>query len=182
MKFSSGLVLKLLLIISWIIFIGVSIEAGGMIVKLIATMVKGAEGAKNFWTEVDLAALYLHSPGHFIIQSIIIIIVAVMKAGMFYSIIVMLSDKKLNLSQPFNKEMGRFIFKISYITLAIGFFSWQGVRYAKWLIANGVMMPEIQDLKLVGGDVWIFMSVTLFIIGHIFKRGIEIQEENELTI
>ncbi|WP_126971359.1 DUF2975 domain-containing protein [Gynurincola endophyticus] len=182
MKISSGWVLKILLVVSWIIFIGVSIEAGGLIVKLIATMAKGAEGAKYFWTEVDLSALYLHDPGHFVAQSIMIIIVAVMKASLFYSIIVMLYNKKINLAQPFNKEMGRFIFKISYITLVIGFFSWQGVRYAKWLIANGVMMPEIHDLKLDGGDVWLFMSVTLFIIGHIFKRGIEIQEENELTV
>jgi hypothetical protein len=30
--------------------------------------------------------------------------------------------------------------------------------------------------------VWLFMSVTLFVIAQIFKRGIEIQTENELTV
>jgi hypothetical protein len=43
-------------------------------------------------------------------------------------------------------------------------------------------MPDVQDLRLGGADVWLFMSVTLFVIGQIFKRGVEMQAENELTI
>jgi hypothetical protein len=43
-------------------------------------------------------------------------------------------------------------------------------------------MPDIEHLRLGGADVWLFMGVTLFVIGHIFKRGIEIQSENELTV
>jgi hypothetical protein len=33
-----------------------------------------------------------------------------------------------------------------------------------------------------GSDVWIFMGITLLVIAHIFKKGIEIQEEHELTV
>jgi hypothetical protein len=43
-------------------------------------------------------------------------------------------------------------------------------------------MPDTQFLRLGGADVWLFMAVVLFIIAQIFKRGIEIQSENELTI
>jgi len=45
-----------------------------------------------------------------------------------------------------------------------------------------VKMPDTQHLRLGGADVWLFMSVTLFVIAQIFKRGIEIQTENELTV
>jgi len=43
-------------------------------------------------------------------------------------------------------------------------------------------MPDVQYLRLGGADVWLFMGVTLFVIAQIFKRGIEIQTENELTV
>ena len=86
------------------------------------------------------------------------------------------------MAQPFSKEVGRFIFKISYVALLIGLFSWWGVKYAEWLVKQGVKMPDIEYLRLGGADVWLFMSVTLFVIAQIFKRGIEIQTENELTV
>jgi hypothetical protein len=35
---------------------------------------------------------------------------------------------------------------------------------------------------MAGADVWLFMGVTLFVIAQIFRRGIEIQTENELTV
>jgi len=43
-------------------------------------------------------------------------------------------------------------------------------------------MPDTQHLHLGGADVWLFMGVILFVIAQIFKRGIEIQRENELTV
>jgi ABC-type multidrug transport system fused ATPase/permease subunit len=138
--------------------------------------------AKHLWQEVDLSGLYKHDPGHFFAESLLMSIVAVLRACIFYQIIKILHDKKLNMSQPFSREVGRFIFKLSYLTLLIGMFSLWGVRYAEWLVKQGVKMPDIQYLRLGGADVWLFMSVTLFVIAQIFKRGIEIQTENELTV
>ena len=43
-------------------------------------------------------------------------------------------------------------------------------------------MPDVQSLGLGGGDVWIFMGITLLVIAKVFKRGVEIQSENDLTI
>jgi hypothetical protein len=43
-------------------------------------------------------------------------------------------------------------------------------------------MPSIQNLKFDGADVWLFMGVTLLIVAKIFKRGIELQTENDLTV
>ena len=109
-------------------------------------------------------------------------IAAVMKAWIFYLIIKILHDKKLNIAQPFNKTVRRFILKVSFMTLLIGLFSAWGVKYSEWLIKQGVKIPDIQYLRLGGADVWLFMSVILFVIAQIFKRGIEIQTENELTV
>ena len=43
-------------------------------------------------------------------------------------------------------------------------------------------MPEVQYLRLGGADVWLFMGVILFVLAQMFKRGIEIQSENDLTV
>lgn len=61
-------------------------------------------------------------------------------------------------------------------------FTWAGATYTDWLVKQGVKMPDTQHLRLGGADVWLFMSITLYVIAQIYKRGIEIQSENELTV
>jgi hypothetical protein len=182
MTITTKQILRVLQILSWIIFIGICIQAGGFIFNSFFTLLLNPVGAKRFWQEVDLSALYYYDRGHFFAQTFLMCIVAVLKACMFYMIIKLLHNKKISMSQPFSNEVRRFIFRVSYLTLLIGLFSLWGVRYSEWLTSNGVKMPDIQYLGLGGGDVWLFMCVTLYVIAQIFKRGIEIQSENELTV
>ena len=86
------------------------------------------------------------------------------------------------MSQPFSQELRRLIFRIAYLTLFIGVLCVMGGKYAAWFATQGVKMPDIQYLSLGGGDVWLFMGVSLYVVAQIFKRGIEIQSENELTV
>ena len=175
--------LKILYVLLWIIFVGICIEAGGFIVSSFFGLVN-PKIVKNLWLwhEVDVSGLFHYDQWYFFVLTLLMSIVAVMKALLFYLIVKIFSDKKLNISQPFNKEMGSFISKVSYLALGIGLFSFWGVKYTGWLVNQGVKMPGIESLRLGGADVWLFMSVTLFVIAQIFKRGIEIQTENELTI
>ena len=182
MEINTKQILKILYVLSWIIFVGVCFEAGGFIFNTFFTLVINPVDAKHFWPNIDFSSLYRYDPGHFFAQTLLMIIVAVMRALIFYLIIKVLHDKKLNLAQPFNNEVGLFIFRLSYLSLATGLFSWWGVKYAGWLTTKGVAMPDIQNMRLGGADVWLFMGVTVFVISQIFKRGVEIQTENELTI
>jgi len=181
MESNTKRVLRILYILSWIIFVGVSIDAGGFLTNAFFALADPAV-VKHLWHDVDLSGLFKYDTGHFFAETLIIGIVSIMRACLFYLIIKILHDKKLNMAQPFNKEAGRFIFRMSYMTLSIGLLSWYGAKYAEWLVQQGVKMPDIQYLRLGGADVWLFMSVTLFVIAQIFKRGIEIQSENELTV
>lgn len=181
-KISTQQILKVLHVISWIIFIGLCVEAGGVIFNAIFTRFVNHEAAKQFWEGIDLSSLYNFDPGHFLVQTTFMSVVLVMEAIMFYLIVKILHDKKLNLLQPFNKEVGKFISNLSYLTLGIGLFSYSGSKYTSWLVHQGVNMPEASQLKLGGVDVWLFTCVMLFVIAKIFKRGVELQEENDLTI
>lgn len=182
MVINSKQILKVLNVLSWIIFIGVCIEAGGYIFNTFFVFFINPVGANSFWNKIDFSSLYQYDSGYFLVVTLLMIIVAVMKALMFYLIVKILHENKLNMSQPFNKEVVRFIFNLSYLVTAIGLFSNWGAEYSKWMVSKGIQMPDIQRLGFGGADVWLFIAVILFVIANIFKRGIEIQIENELTI
>jgi hypothetical protein len=177
-KTTTKQMLKILYILSWIIFIGVCTEAGSFIFNGIFTVWINGKNASYF----RLSGLYEYDSGYFLVELLFMTIVAMLRATIFYLIIRILRDNKLNLSQPFNHEVGRLIFKISYLSFGTGIFSSWGVKYTEWLVERGIKMPDIEYLRLGGADVWIFTGVILYVIGHIFKRGIEIQTENELTV
>ncbi len=175
-------ILKTLNVVSWIIFVGVCIEAGGFIVNTFFTLLLGPVGAHKFWTEVNLSELYNYNQSYYVTVSSLMIIVAVMRALMFYIIVKIFSEKKLNLSQPFNETIRSFILKIAWLALGIGLFSFWGAKCAEGFVNAGVKMPGIEHLRLAGADVWLFMGVILLVIAQIFRKGIEIQDENDLTV
>jgi len=182
MTISTKQILKVLLLLSWILFIGVCIEAGGCIFSAGYTLLINPVNAAHFWTGNDLSGLFKYDPGYFISETLLISIATVLKACMFYLIVRMLHNKKLDMAQPFSHEVRRFILNMSWLAFGIGLFTQRGVKYTEWLVNKGVNMPDTQHLHLGGADVWLFMGVILFVIAQIFKRGIEIQSENELTV
>ena len=181
-RITANQMLKVLHVLAWIIFIGVCIEAGGFLFNAIYTLTLSPAYAGRLWQQVDLSALYQYDKSYYFTEATLIVIVAILRAILFYLIVKILYDKKLNLAQPFNKEVGRFILNVSYLSFGIGLFSFWGTRYTGWLITKGVNMPAIESLRIGGADVWLFMGVTLLVIGQIYKKGIEIQTENELTV
>lgn len=174
--------LIILLVLSWIIFVGVCIEAGSFITSTVGTMLWSPDGAKHLWHQADLTSLYYFDRGYFYIETIMICIVAVLRCIIFYLIIMLLHNKKLDLARPFNKELGRFTTQLACLSLLTGFFSLMGAKHAAWFVTKGVKMPDVELLRLGGADVWLFMGVILLVIAHVIKKGIEIQTENELTV
>lgn len=181
-KISSNLMFKILLVLCCIIFIGLCIEAGGFIFNTIYTMFVNPIASSYFWKGIDFSTLYNYDKGYFVVIASIMSIVAILKAIMFYLIIKVLLNKELSISKPFNNLVRKFILIVAYITIGIGFFSSMGFNYITWLTEKGVVFPDTKNLSIDGADVWYFMGVTLFVIAYVFKRGIEIQSENDLTI
>lgn len=182
-KITTQQTLKVLQILSWIIFIGLCVNAGGITVNTFITLFLNPAGVENFWDgKTYLSSLYQFDHGHFFVITLTMIIVAVLKAIMFYYIVKLFVEKKLNISQPFSIELSRFILILSYLALGIGLFSHVGFKYSAWLTQQGAQTADLQSLHIGGADVWLFMAVILFVIVQIVKRGIEIQTENDLTV
>jgi hypothetical protein len=181
MNIGSKQILKGLLILSWIIFIGLCVETGGIIFNTVYALYKPIV-AKYFWNGADFSELYAYDKGHFLTQIVFMLIVAFMKTLIFYLIIRLSTEKKINMDKPFNPNVTSVVFKIAYLCLGAGLFSFWGARYAAWIKGLGISMPDMYYLRLCGADVWLFMAVVLFVAGQVFKKGIELQTENDLTV
>jgi hypothetical protein len=181
-KITTSTMLKMLYILSWIIFVGLCIEAGGFLTNTIYTLAISPNLASHFWGKLDLSNLYNYDAGQFFVVTTFMNIVAILKAILFYSIIKVLHDRHLDMQQPFNHAIRKFISGMAFNTLFIGLFSMWGKSYVLWLETKNVQLPKIELLKIGGADVWFFMGIVLLVIAQIFKKGIEIQEENELTV
>ncbi|RYF80743.1 MAG: DUF2975 domain-containing protein [Chitinophagaceae bacterium] len=159
------------------------VEAGALAVNVVITLFFYSGQVGLFWDGAPyLTKLYQAGDTHFIVITSYMLIVAVLKTIMFYKIVVVFSEKRLKLSQPFNPALQRFIVLQAYIALGIGFFSQAAHQYSSGLVSQGYDRPDLQELHLAGADVWLFMAVVLFIIVQLVKRGIALQQENDLTI
>jgi hypothetical protein len=182
-KITTNQILAVLQILSCIIFIGLCIDAGAIAASTLFTLFNKPLIVENSWEASDyLSILYKFDHGHFYVIKLIMTIVAVLKAIMFYLIVKLFVEKKLNISQPFSSELRQFILLSAYLALGISMFSHYGYKYSFWLTKQGIRTADLQSLHIAGADVWLFMSVIFFVIVQIIKKGIEIQQENDLTI
>lgn len=181
-RITTNQVLKVLEVISWIIFIGLCVEAGAILVNGVMA-VFFTNGNQEFWDAKEyLLRLYKFNQSHFVVLTMTMVIVTVLKALMFYLIVRVFSDKRLNISRPFSTELRRFIIIQSFLALGIGLFSHSGYKYSVWLAEQGMEAADLQALNLAGADVWLFMTVILVVIAQVVKKGIDVQNENDLTI
>ena len=178
MSEKTNLLLKGLHIIAWIIFVGLSIEAGGLIVNFIFSIYK-PEIVHNLYQKLDLIELYQSNKWVFFGIYSFILFISIMKAHLFYMVIRMLS--KLNLSKPFNSFVSEQITQISYYTLSIGILSYIARQVAKSVQHHGFAIDKLNGFW-ADSQAFILMAAVIYVIATIFKKGVEIQTENDLTV
>ncbi len=178
MSKKNNFVFKCLHIIAWVIFVGLCIEAGGLIVNFIFSVFK-PEFVGNLYQKLDLSKMYQQSKWAFFGMYGFIIVIAILKAMLFYTVIVLLY--KLDLSKPFSRYVSDKINRIAYDTFSIGIISYIAREVSKNLLHHG---HEIDKLNQFWEDsqAFILMAAVIYVIATIFQKGVEIQTENELTI
>jgi hypothetical protein len=182
MSLSSDFFYKVLQLMAWLIFVGLCIRAGGFLFNLIYVIFFNPMGAANFWEGMDLLALYGFDKGYFLVITGLMALMAGLKAWIFYLIIYGFVKKKMTLDKPFTAVMEQFISTTAYLSLAIGMLANLGGKLVLHLTKQGVILPDSRQLTIDGADVWLFMGVLLWLFVKIFRRGMALQAENDLTV
>jgi len=178
MSKNNNFVFKGLHIVAWVIFVGLCIEAGGLIVNFIFSLFK-PEFVQNLYQSLDLTEMFKDNKWAFFGIYSFILSISILKAFLFYIVIRLM--QKMDLTKPFNTFVSDQLLQISYYTLAIGLFSFIGRQIAKNLMHHGFVTDSLNQFW-ADSQAFILMGAVVYIIATIFKKGVDIQNENDLTV
>jgi hypothetical protein len=174
----SNFVFKALHVVSYIIFVGLCIEAGALIVNFVYSLFK-PEIVQNLYQKLDLSQMYSTNKWVYFGMYGFILTISVLKAYLFYVVIMLLH--KLDLEKPFNTYVADQFKRISYITLEIGIFSLIALEISRSLEHYGLESDRLNQFW-EDGSAFLLMAAVIYVIATIFSRGVEIQNENDLTV
>ena len=175
---TNNFVFKSLHVVAYIIFIGLSIETGALIVNFFFSLYK-PEFVQNLYQKLDLTDMFKASKMVFFGIYSFILFISVMKASLFYIVIRLMH--KMDLTKPFNTFVSNQILLISYYTLSIGLFSFIARELTKNLNHYGFVPDQLNEFW-ADSQAFIVMGAVVYIIATIFKKGVDIQNENDLTV
>lgn len=170
--------LMLITVVIWSIFIGLCIQAGALLFTFIYSFFNPVV-AENLYEGLNLSTLLQANPWYYGGVASILLFIMGQKAYLFYLMIRIFL--KINLINPFSREISKLISSISYVAFQIGVAIILASGIFKGMGKRGYDLDQVP--QLVGnGFEFLLMAALLIAIGMVFKRGVEIQDENELTV
>lgn len=106
-----------------------------------------------------------------------IIALVILKVRMWERLRAILEE--IDLSSPFSLKIASMLENMSYLILAVGIVYIAGDSYAGYISKK----ISIVDKGLLKGDFqYLFSAGVVYVMAQIFRRGVELQDENELTV
>jgi hypothetical protein len=175
MRTTNSTVLKIMNILFWIAFIGLCIKTGALLTSFIVSLFVNPEGSNDLYLGLSLFELYSYSKSHYIFTATLFIVLTGLKAYIAYYVVKVFM--KFELSNPFHSNLTDIFLKISHIALGTGVLAIIAENYAKWIMKKGVAVP----IDWTGSEILLFAGV-IYLFALIFKKGSELQSENDLTV
>lgn len=162
----------------WFIFAGYAVQTGALLFNYMYSLFKPI-ATHNLHLGLNLSTLYSKSIAIYTLVFALIISISALKGYVFYLVLKLF--KSLNLVKPFSVQVSAGISKITNYAFAIGLISFIARQLVEKLSVRGY------DVGLAArywndGGAYLMMSAILFVIVLIFRKGIELQNENDLTI
>ena len=177
MKTKTEIILMVLKVLALIAAIGFSIECGAELLTFVSSFInpvwaKNTLAASKQWFRVlDYSTMY------FSFGMSLIILASALKATVWYILFDLLL--KLQLKSPFSIDVTKKLEKLAYLLLGIWILiAFIGKTYLHYVIVStGINLTDFNN-----GDEYLFIAGIVYIISQIFRRGIELQTENDLTV
>ena len=154
-----------------------SIDCGGQLTHFVASFINTEWAKRTYQVDLTIFSIREHSIPYYVYAMCLIIAASALKAIVWFVVFFLLA--KLKLQNPFSTEVQKKLEGIAYLLLAVWLVSnvfWK--IYVYYLSKDtGIQLPTSNI-----GDEYIFIAGIVYIISQVFKRGIEIQSENELTV
>jgi len=174
MKTKTQRILVILHIMAWIIFAGLCIQTGAMLTSFVVSLYNPGF-ANKMYMSLNLSGLQQYDSNAYSVIAGFMIGICAVKTFIAYLTIKIFST--INLSNPFSAEVAALVERISVVAFVAGLFAIVAASYSDWLSKNGITIPY----NWSAGELLMFAGV-IFVIAQVFKRGIELQSENDLTI
>lgn len=177
MKTRTETILVVLKYLALLAAIGFSIECGTQLFYFVASFINPDWAKYGYQIERDWHRIHEYSTWYYVCVMSLAISISATKALIWYLIFDLLL--KLQLKSPFTMLVTKKLSIISYLLLGVWvLMAIIGKTYAHYLVeATGIALPAKYT-----GDEYFFIAGIVYIISQIFKRGVEMQEENQLTV
>jgi Protein of unknown function (DUF2975) len=181
MKTQTEKILNILRVIAWIGYVGsivIAVIAG--IFAIYSFIFPDADFNKNIFIS-DAKLPFRTLKNDYLGRLIFYYILSLIKIYFVIKIWKLAKDAltNININNPFSSKTSIIVEKIAYLMIIIGvlnFIIGQYVIALEGLITNHFKYSFSPDLT------YLFGIGIIYLISQIFKRGVELQEENELTV
>ncbi|WP_420573014.1 DUF2975 domain-containing protein [Kordia sp.] len=165
--------LKLMRFLAWLAFIGLLIKAGAIIMSF-GVSIQNPEAAKDLYKGMDLSRYADYNFANYVIIVLCYIFLYLMQAYIALFMTKLLSA--INMEKPFTQAVVDLLKKISVTIFGV------------WILAMLHNAHVIGLEKYAQIDAapfaseYIFLAGIVYVLAQLFKRGVEMQAENELTV
>lgn len=177
MKTRTEIILVVSKFVALLAAIKYSIDWGAQLTNFVASFINTDWAKRTYEVNLDIFNIREKSISYYSYAMCLNIAVSALKATIWYVVFSLLT--KLKLQTPFSMEVEKKLESIAFLSLGVwivGSIFW--AIYAYYLTQDtGIQLPANNN-----GDEYFFMAGIVYIISQVFKRGIEIEEENQLTV
>jgi hypothetical protein len=173
---TNATILKIMNVLFWIVFIGLCIKTGALLISFFVSLFVNPVGAKDLYMGLNLSELRDYNLWYYIHMVTLIIALNGLKAYIAYLVVRIFL--KFDLAKPFNHDITALITTISNVALNTGILALVTDGVSNWLTKHeGVDVP----VRHGAGEILFFAGV-IYIIAIVFRKGTELQIENDLTV
>ena len=169
-------ILAVLQILAFLGGIGYSIQCGSQILSLVASFINPDWAKRVYEAHAELFILRDQHIYAYVFAMLIVIAVPAAKALIWYQLANLLL--KLKIETPFSLTVANRLQTVSYLLVGIWALSVIGKLYLDWL--SKTMATPLTGISI--GDESFFIAGIAYVFSQIFRRGVEIQDENQLTV
>lgn len=175
MNNASVTVLKVVHVLFWVVFVGLCIRSGGMLVSLVISLISQDAGPGRLYMALELSDLYTFGKIQYGVVGLVLVALNGMKAYVAY--LVLRIFKVFDLSKPFSMDVSAVFRRISYVALGAGVMAICAQAFTAMLRKHDVYVP----VEWGAGEILFFAGV-IYLLAVVFEHGARLQSETDLTV